>query len=78
MDELDSFVSENKVHVAVLTVPSRKVNDIANKVVNIGIKGIWNFSPMDLNLGEDIVVENVHLSDSLMVLGYNLKDNKFQ
>ena len=46
----------------------------------LGIKGIWNFSPTDLMLGDDVVVENVHLSDSLMVLGYNLKrrENKWK
>ncbi len=74
MDELESFVAANKVDIAVLTVPNSKVNDIAAKMVALGIKGIWNFSPTDLKLGDDVVVENVHLSDSLMVLGYRLRE----
>jgi redox-sensing transcriptional repressor len=74
MDSLDEFVAANKVDIAMLTVPNRYVNEVASKVCALGIKGIWNFSPTDLRLGEDVVVENVHLSDSLMVLGYRLRN----
>jgi redox-sensing transcriptional repressor len=74
MDELDDFVTNNKVDIAVLTVPNSKVNDLAAKMAGLGVKGIWNFSPTDLKVGNDTVVENVHLSDSLMVLGYRLRE----
>lgn len=49
---------------------------MAEKVVELGIKGIWNFSPQDLKLSHDVVVENVHLSDGLAVLGYRLKEKE--
>ncbi|NLU51514.1 MAG: redox-sensing transcriptional repressor Rex [Clostridiaceae bacterium] len=74
IDDLESFVAKQHVDIAILTVPGSRVNEVASKVTALGIKGIWNFSPTDLKLGSDIVVENVHLSDSLMVLGYRLRE----
>ncbi|NMA65796.1 MAG: redox-sensing transcriptional repressor Rex [Clostridiaceae bacterium] len=76
MDELEGFVKENHVDIAILTVPNKDIINTAKRITSLGIKGIWNFSPTDLMLGEDVVVENVHLSDSLMVLGYNLKEKR--
>ena len=74
MDSLEEFLAENKVDIAMLTVPNSAINDVTTRITSIGIKGIWNFSPRDLHLGGDTVVENVHLSDGLMVLGYRLKE----
>ena len=71
-DLMETFLKENPADIAMLTVPNRIMPEITSRVVAAGIKGIWNFSPTDLRLGEGIVVENVHLSDSLMVLGYRL------
>jgi len=76
MDTLPEFVKAQRVDIAMLTVPNNKVNEVATQVTDLGIKGIWNFSPPDLRLGDDIIVENVHLSDSLMVLGYRLKESR--
>ncbi|MCX7773560.1 MAG: redox-sensing transcriptional repressor Rex [Clostridia bacterium] len=77
MDELDAFATKQKVDIAMLTVPNKRINDVAKKVASLGIKGIWNFSPTDLRLEGDLVIENVHLSDSLMVLGYRLREKGF-
>ncbi len=71
--KIKEFVSKNQVDIAMLTVPSLYTKDIAEMAVSLGIKALWNFSPMDLKLPGDVVIENVHLSDSLMVLGYRLK-----
>ena len=58
---------------AILCIPKTASQEIANKLISYGIKGFWNFSHYDLRLDyEDIVVENVHLGDSLMVLSYGL------
>ena len=70
---VDEFVAQNKVDVAMLTVPFQHTRTVAEKMVSLGIKALWNFSPMDLKLPGDVVIENVHLSDSLMVLGFRLK-----
>ena len=74
INDLDDFVVKNQVDIAILTVPINKVNDVTGKITSLGIKAIWNFSPSDLRLGGDTIVENVHLSDSLMVLGYRLRE----
>ncbi|NLO98722.1 MAG: redox-sensing transcriptional repressor Rex [Clostridiaceae bacterium] len=76
-DKLHEFVANNKVDIAILTVPNKKVIEAATEMTSLGIKAIWNFSPTDLRLGDDVVVENVHLSDSLMVLGYRLKEKGY-
>jgi len=52
----------------------RNTPAVADKVARLGVKGLWNFSPMDLKLPYDVIIENVHLSDSLMVLGYRLNE----
>ncbi len=73
LDDLESFVKENRVDIAALTLPKQNAVDAANKLVSLGIKSIWNFAHVDLEFeDEDVVVENVHLSDSLMQLSYNI------
>jgi redox-sensing transcriptional repressor len=74
MDTLEKFVKENRVDIAILTVPYEYAREVADHVVKLGIKGLWNFSPMDLKHPDEVIVENVHLSDSLMVLGYKLNE----
>ena len=55
-----------------LTIPKTSANEVARMAVEAGIKGIWNFAHMDLIVPSDVVVENVHLSESLMTLSYNM------
>lgn len=72
MDEIEEYIKNNKVDIAALTMPKTKAEECANHLVELGIKAIWNFAHLDLELPEDVVVENVHLSDSLMQLSYNI------
>lgn len=74
MDELKSFIRNNDIEIAILTIPKTKAVAVANMLVENGIRAIWNFAHTDLNLSvpSDVVVENVHLSESLMRLSYNL------
>ncbi|HPD00298.1 MAG TPA: redox-sensing transcriptional repressor Rex [Acetivibrio sp.] len=74
MDDIERFISENKVDIAMLCVPYEHTPTVADKVARLGVKGLWNFSPMDLKVPHDVIIENVHLSDSLMVLGYKLAE----
>lgn len=76
MDELQDFVRENNIDIAVLTIPKTSAVAVAEQLVSHGIKGIWNFAHVDLNVPKNIQVENVHLSDSLMKLTYNI--NRFE
>lgn len=72
MEELHDFVRENNIDIAVLTIPKTSAVAVAEQLVKDGIKGIWNFAHVDLNVPKEIQVENVHLSDSLMKLTYNI------
>ncbi|NTV91230.1 MAG: redox-sensing transcriptional repressor Rex [Clostridiales bacterium] len=74
LDSLEEFLKETRVDIAMLSVPYEATPDVAEKIAKLGIKGLWNFSPMDLKLPYDIIIENVHLSDGLMVLGYKLTE----
>ena len=77
LDELDDYCKDHVVDIAALTMPKEKADAIANRLVNLGIQAIWNFAHVDLDLiDKDVVVENVHLSDSLMQLSYNIVKNK--
>ncbi len=73
-DSLKQFVIDNDIEIAVITVPREKGQVVADTLVEAGIKGIWNFSSVDLELPENICVENVHMSDSLHALAYYMKD----
>lgn len=72
MEELETFVKENEIDIAVLTIPKASALEVAERLARQDIKGIWNFAHIDLNLPKEIQVENVHLSDSLMKLTYNI------
>ena len=71
MEEMSSFIKENNIDIAVLTIPKTGAIKVAEKLVANDIKAIWNFAHVDLNVPETVQVENVHLSDSLMKLSYN-------
>lgn len=73
LEELDEFCIQNRVDIATLTMPKEEAEAAANRLVELGIRAIWNFAHVDLALqNENVVVENVHLSDSLMQLSYNI------
>ena len=72
VDDLETFIVENEVQIAALTIPKTKAPEIADRVIRAGVKGIWNFAHVDLNVPDDVVVENVHLSESLMRLCYRV------
>ena len=72
VDELEDFLKNNDIEIAALTLPKSKAIEVADILVDNGVKGIWNFAHTDLSLPKDVVVENVHLSDTLMKLSYNL------
>jgi redox-sensing transcriptional repressor len=75
MNEIEDFVHENDIDIAVLTLPKQYAVPVSEQLLDYGIKGIWNFAHVDLNVPEGIQVENVHLSDSLMKLSYKLSSD---
>ena len=77
LDELEEFCKANKVDIAALTMPKSKADAIAKRIVDLDIHAIWNFAHVDLDLiDKNVVVENVHLSESLMQLSYNIVKNQ--
>ena len=76
MDELDQYCKDHPVDIAALTLPKEKADETAQHLVQLGVHAIWNFAHVDLDLSDNqVVVENVHLSDSLMQLSYNIVKN---
>ena len=71
-EELPDFLQKNSVEIAALTLPKANAKEMADVLVENGIKAIWNFAHTDLRLPKDVIVENVHLSESLMQLSYNI------
>ena len=74
VSELPDFMEKEKVEIAVLTLPKAHAAQMAELLVTHGVKAIWNFAHIDLETPEDVIVENVHLSESLMTLSYNLSE----
>lgn len=77
LDALEVFCQTHKVDIAALTMPKQTVDNTTQRLVELGIRAIWNFAHVDLDVDDEkVVVENVHLSDSLMQLSYNIAKNK--
>ena len=77
MQELEQFLQEEVVDIAVLTLPKEFATDVAERLVKCGVSGIWNFTSRELSC-EGPVVENVHIGDSLMTLCYELRSRSQQ
>lgn len=76
MDKLEECLQENEIEIAALTIPKSEAVAVSDRLVKQGIRAIWNFAHTDLHLPEDVIVESVHLSDSLMKLSYNVTSYK--
>ena len=73
IENIDEFCRENRPEVGILCIPKNEAKDVVTLLVNLGVKGFWNFSHYDIALEHpNVSVENVHLSDSLMTLSYNM------
>ena len=72
INELEEFAKHTKIDIAAITVPKSAAVEVADKLVRFGVKAFWNFAHIDLDTPDDVIVENVHLSESLMTLSYNL------
>lgn len=72
ISEIKDFVAENKVDIAILTLPKAATEEVADMLLGSGIKGLWNFSYTELKSRNSVAVENVHLTDSLMTLSFKI------
>ena len=72
VDYLEAYLEKNAIDIATLTLPRDRAIEVAKRLCRCGIKAIWNFAHTDLQVDEDVLVENVHLSESLMQLSYRM------
>lgn len=72
MDELETYIKQNRIDVGIITTPAESAQAITDKLISLGIKGIWNFAPLDLEVPEGVILESVRLNDSLLTLFYYL------
>ena len=68
ISDLPFFMKENNIEIAILTLPKNKARDMAEILIENGIKAIWNFAHIDLDTPDDVIVENVHLSESYDII----------
>lgn len=72
MEELPSYCRANRPVVAVLTVPRNVAQEVADQVIALGVRGIWNFTNEELSVPTEVFLENVHFADSLLTLSYRI------
>lgn len=72
IDELKGYLEENHIDMGILCVPRINAQKVCDVLVNGGVRGIWNFAPIDLHVPDTVKVENVHLSESLLTLVYQM------
>ena len=75
MDELESFLAEHRVDVALLTIPQSVAQETTNRLMGLGVKGFWNFTNIELTSDNpDVKFENIHFADSLLILSYRISN----
>ena len=73
MDDLDIYIREHNVDVVALTIPQSVAQDTADRLMELGIKGFWNFTNIELATTQpDVKFENIHFADSLLTLSYRI------
>ena len=78
LSELDAFAASRRIDIGVLTTPKDAAESVARQLAALGVRGIWNFSNMELTLPDypDTFIENIHMGDSLMLLCYAMKSEQ--
>jgi redox-sensing transcriptional repressor len=76
IEELHGFIRGNRIRLAIIAVPGRNAQEVADKLVDAGIKGIWNFSPAEIQVPSGIVVKREDLSEGLAVLFVRLQEHR--
>ena len=74
LDQLNSFIKDNNIDIGILCVPKHCGQQMTDILVDAGIKGIWNFSAIDIDVPDDVKVESVNFSNSLFTLSYLMND----
>ena len=79
IDVLESYCRENKIDIGVLTVPKEAAKEVAEILARAGVRGIWNFANMELEIDDkSVIIHDIHLGDSLMTLCYDIKERSVE
>lgn len=70
IEELEAYLKENPIDIGIIATPKNVSQEICDKLCEGGVRGIWNFSPVDLKVKNGVVIESVHLDESLFTLTY--------
>lgn len=76
-NDIEDFLDKHSIDIGIITTNRESAQNVTDKLVNGGVKGIWNFSATDLNVPDHIAIENAHLTDSLYILSYQISQNDF-
>lgn len=76
MDFLEAYLDQNKVDIAIIATQKDSAKSVADALINYGVKSIWNFAPVELEVPKGVTVENISMSESLYVLSFRSKNNK--
>lgn len=76
IDKLAEYVKEHGCDIAVIATQKKVASDVASQLVALGVKSLWNFAPIDLEVPKDVAVENIAMSESLYVLSYRMKNQE--
>ena len=74
---LDEYLRQNRVDIVIITTPAEVAQSILDKASAGGVRGVWNFAPVDLRSSKEVEVQNVHLSDSLMTLSFRIGEKEY-
>jgi len=75
---LEDFVRDNGIDIGIICVNRENAQDVADTLVRGGVEGIWNFAPVDLDIPDDVAIENVHLSESLHTLSFQIRSKELE
>lgn len=78
IDKFEDFVRSDKVDVAVIATKSDGALEVKDRIIKAGIKSIWNFAPVSLDVPDDVTVESINMSESLYVLSYKMKSGNLK
>ena len=77
IDKLAEFLKTTQIEIGVICVSENNAQLVSDIIIENGVKGIWNFAPVDLIVPKEIIVENVHLSESLLTLSCLMNDRTY-
>lgn len=76
IDDFEEFLKQETIHIVILCIPKEQAQKVADIAISCNVKGIWNFAPTDLMVPDDVNVENVHLSESILTLSYKMNEQE--